>query len=253
MNHGFDADTLSRRRSRRDAVAEIHLAGFDATGPCLIDTHGARGRAGRLGALRARDRALRAAADADRVGHRHSRSSPCSKPRPRRPRPCSTTAMPSLAELQRRFADALFARRRRARLRTLVAGPRAPSGWPSIAARSSRTTATRSARPIRSCDASSARRSSPPPSMPTCARIRRAAGDLNDYGGDVRRRSSRRIRPPSELPYLPDVARLEWAIDEANRAADSARRPEACSRRSRPCPGERAAVAAAAARSVAAD
>ena len=25
-----------------DAVAEIHLAGFDASGPCLIDTHGTR-------------------------------------------------------------------------------------------------------------------------------------------------------------------------------------------------------------------
>jgi uncharacterized protein (UPF0276 family) len=24
------------------AIAEIHLAGFDASGPCLIDTHGAR-------------------------------------------------------------------------------------------------------------------------------------------------------------------------------------------------------------------
>jgi uncharacterized protein (UPF0276 family) len=24
------------------AIVEIHLAGFDATGPCLIDTHGAR-------------------------------------------------------------------------------------------------------------------------------------------------------------------------------------------------------------------
>ena len=25
-----------------DAIAEIHLAGFDASGACLIDTHGAR-------------------------------------------------------------------------------------------------------------------------------------------------------------------------------------------------------------------
>ena len=29
------------RRFPADAVAEIHLAGFDASGPCLIDTHGA--------------------------------------------------------------------------------------------------------------------------------------------------------------------------------------------------------------------
>jgi hypothetical protein len=28
------------------------------------------------------------------------------------------------------------------------------------------------------------------------------------------------------LPYLPDVARLEWALDEAGRAADSGRSPE---------------------------
>lgn len=41
INHGFDP------RSYLDAipgeaVAEIHLAGFDASGPCLIDTHGTR-------------------------------------------------------------------------------------------------------------------------------------------------------------------------------------------------------------------
>ena len=41
VNHGFDADAYLAAMPR-DAVAEIHLAGFDATGPCLIDTHGAR-------------------------------------------------------------------------------------------------------------------------------------------------------------------------------------------------------------------
>lgn len=41
VNHGFDADTYLAAMPQ-DAVAEIHLAGFDATGPCLIDTHGAR-------------------------------------------------------------------------------------------------------------------------------------------------------------------------------------------------------------------
>ena len=41
VNHGFDADTYLAAMPR-DAIAEIHLAGFDATGPCLIDTHGAR-------------------------------------------------------------------------------------------------------------------------------------------------------------------------------------------------------------------
>ena len=41
VNHGFDPlDYLSAIPA--DAVAEIHLAGFDASGPCLIDSHGAR-------------------------------------------------------------------------------------------------------------------------------------------------------------------------------------------------------------------
>ena len=41
VNHGFDAETYLSAMPG-DAVAEIHLAGFDARGPCLIDTHGAR-------------------------------------------------------------------------------------------------------------------------------------------------------------------------------------------------------------------
>jgi uncharacterized protein (UPF0276 family) len=40
VNHGFDADTYLAALPR-EAIAEIHLAGFDASGPCLIDTHGA--------------------------------------------------------------------------------------------------------------------------------------------------------------------------------------------------------------------
>ena len=41
VNHGFDPrDYLAAIPG--DAVAEIHLAGYDDTGPCLIDTHGAR-------------------------------------------------------------------------------------------------------------------------------------------------------------------------------------------------------------------
>jgi len=41
VNHGFDPrDYLAAIPG--DAVAEIHLAGFDDSGPCLIDTHGAR-------------------------------------------------------------------------------------------------------------------------------------------------------------------------------------------------------------------
>ena len=41
VNHGFDA-LAYLAAIPADAVAEIHLAGFDASGPCLIDTHGAR-------------------------------------------------------------------------------------------------------------------------------------------------------------------------------------------------------------------
>ena len=40
VNHGFDADAYLAAMPR-EAVAEIHLAGFEATETCLIDTHGA--------------------------------------------------------------------------------------------------------------------------------------------------------------------------------------------------------------------
>ena len=52
------------------------------------------------------------------------------------------------------------------------------------------------------------------------------SGDLNVYGdefGDF----LAAYPHARELPYLPDVARLEWAIDEAQRAADCEREPEA--------------------------
>jgi uncharacterized protein (UPF0276 family) len=41
VNHGFDPLDFVMAVPG-DAVAEIHLAGFDASGPCLIDNHGAR-------------------------------------------------------------------------------------------------------------------------------------------------------------------------------------------------------------------
>jgi uncharacterized protein len=40
VNHGFDPNAFLAAIPA-DAVAEIHLAGFDARGDCLIDTHGA--------------------------------------------------------------------------------------------------------------------------------------------------------------------------------------------------------------------
>jgi hypothetical protein len=39
VNHGFDPQSYLAAIAT-DSVAEIHLAGFDASGPCLIDTHG---------------------------------------------------------------------------------------------------------------------------------------------------------------------------------------------------------------------
>ena len=40
VNHGFDADRYLAAIPG-DRIAEIHLAGFEASGPYLIDTHGA--------------------------------------------------------------------------------------------------------------------------------------------------------------------------------------------------------------------
>ena len=41
VNHEFSADAYLAAIPP-EAIAEIHLAGFDASGPCLIDTHGTR-------------------------------------------------------------------------------------------------------------------------------------------------------------------------------------------------------------------
>jgi uncharacterized protein (UPF0276 family) len=41
INHGFDPHAYLAAIPG-ESVAEIHLAGYDASGPCLIDTHGAR-------------------------------------------------------------------------------------------------------------------------------------------------------------------------------------------------------------------
>ena len=41
VNHGFDAERYLAAMPA-EAIAEIHLAGFEVTGACLVDTHGAR-------------------------------------------------------------------------------------------------------------------------------------------------------------------------------------------------------------------
>jgi hypothetical protein len=53
-----------------------------------------------------------------------------------------------------------------------------------------------------------------------------SSGDLNDYGGAFGDFLERH-EPASTLPYLPDVARLEWALDESARAADVDTDPQA--------------------------
>ena len=45
-------------------------------------------------------------------------------------------------------------------------------------------------------------------------------GDVNRYGGELARFLNT-YAPARELPYLPDVARLEWAVDQAAIAADA--------------------------------
>lgn len=50
-------------------------------------------------------------------------------------------------------------------------------------------------------------------------------GDLNVYG-DAFPQFIEQYPHARSLPYLPDVARLEWALDEAMRAQDSAADPE---------------------------
>jgi hypothetical protein len=52
-----------------------------------------------------------------------------------------------------------------------------------------------------------------------------ACGDLNVYG-DAFGAFLADYAPAAELPYLADVARLEWAQDEANRAADVVPAPD---------------------------
>ena len=51
-------------------------------------------------------------------------------------------------------------------------------------------------------------------------------GDLNVYGGSFGEFLAT-YPHAQDLPYLPDVARLEWAIDGAGRAADADSSPEA--------------------------
>ena len=108
VNHGFDADAylaaMPRATRRRDPSRRLRRE------RPLPDRHPRRaGRAGRLGALRPRDRPLRPAADADRMGHRHSAARHAAARSGDRAGDAWRRAMPSLRELQQGFAGALFA------------------------------------------------------------------------------------------------------------------------------------------------
>lgn len=50
-------------------------------------------------------------------------------------------------------------------------------------------------------------------------------GDLNVYGSELADFLAA-YRYARDVPYLPDVARLEWALDEASRAEDASADPE---------------------------
>ena len=224
VNHGFDADTYLAAMPP-DAIAEIHLAGFDATGPCLIDTHGAR-VAPEVWALYRRTIArigprptliewdvdipeFPGARSRSRDGGRHSRRPPCRRCvncRSALPMPCSPPT----------------GRRRRLDL------PAEPAGVERIGIY--RRTIATNYRNALGATYPVVRRLVGTPFFDAAVDAYVEAhpsrsGDLNEYGATFGEFLGG-YEPASDLPYLPDVARLEWAIDEANRAADSLASPD---------------------------
>jgi hypothetical protein len=133
--------------------------------------------------------------------------------------------MPTLAELQHRFADAILAGADRAPA-FAIAGSANPAERVAIYRRTVRTNyrnALAATYPVvrtlageRFFDAAVDHFVEAHPSR---------GGDLNVYG-DAFGAFLAGYAPARERPHLPDIARLEWAIDEANRAADSPRAPK---------------------------
>jgi hypothetical protein len=134
--------------------------------------------------------------------------------------------MPSLRDLQQRFADALFA---------------PPGTAPEFAlAGPANTDAAARIDIYRNAIFANYRRALQA-SFPVVARLvgtpffdaavdafvrarPSTRGDLNVYGSDFGDFLSA-YPDATELPYLADIARLEWAVDEAQRAADSLHAP----------------------------
>jgi hypothetical protein len=134
--------------------------------------------------------------------------------------------MPSLRDLQQRFADALFA--------PPGAAPAFELAGPANADAAARIGIYRNAmfanyrRSLHASYPIVARLVGTPFFDATVGAFVRArpsnSGDLNVYGGDFGDFLAT-YPPASDLPYLADVARLEWAVDEAQRAADSSQAP----------------------------
>jgi len=134
--------------------------------------------------------------------------------------------MPSLRDLQQRFADAVFAASGMSM--SFVAGGPAQAGE-RIAIY--RDTIHANYRKALSATYPVVKRLVGAPFFHAAVdayavTIPSTCGDLNVYG-DRFGEFVARYSPATDLPYLPDVARLEWAIDEAHRAPDAPRAPEA--------------------------
>jgi len=133
--------------------------------------------------------------------------------------------MPSLAELQQRFADALYAPEGAIPAFAVAGAAPAPERMDiyrrAIFANYRKALAATypAIRQIVGDAAFAAAVNAYVRAQPS------ASGDLNDYG-DTFGAFLAEHPPLAALRYLPDVARLEWAIDEVNRAADDAPAPE---------------------------
>ena len=233
INHGFDADAYIATIPPA-AVAEYHLAGFEMSGACLIDTHGAPVAAdvwalytrtvARIGPRPTLIEWDTEPSGVRRAGRRGADGA--ANPRGRRCRRCVTCNW--------RSPSALVSPAAAVRNRAILVGP----------ASAGRAAAEFDARlAIYRANGRANYRNALAATYPVVKRLTGApffdaavdafvaahppvAGDLNIYGERLAG-FLERYSPAADLPYLPDVARLEWAIDEANRAADASRAPDA--------------------------
>ena len=223
VNHGFDAAGVSRPRSPAIAWPRSISPATTPAAPCLIDTHGSRVAPPVWSLYARRDRALRAEADPASSGTPTCRRSTCCSTKRRRPRQSWTSiAMPSLIEIQRGMAAATISGDAAA-----LAGLGIVGGTIGPAARVD----------IYRNNVFGHYRKALAATFPVVSRLVGAAffdaavdafvrahpstrGDVNRYGGELARFLAD-YPPARALAYLPDVARLEWAIDQAAIAAEA--------------------------------